>query len=93
MYSEKNTDRVIAHCKDIGFCCITPFFVNIFRRGTFRTIPDDSKGLDFITIGFYNITVIVIDDGFVRLQFFLSAEGKEKQECLFQGALISDQQY
>lgn len=49
---------MIAGCKYTGFCNMIPLFINIFGRITFRSIPDNTKGFEFISVRFYNITVI-----------------------------------
>lgn len=40
------------------------FFTNIFRRCAFRTITNNAKRFEFISIWFYNNTIIYMDDRF-----------------------------
>ena len=40
------------------------FFINVFCVSTFRTIPDNTERLEFITIWLYDITVIDVDERF-----------------------------
>ena len=70
VYFWKDTDRMIAGSKDTGFCYMVSFPINVFRRCTFRAITYDTKRFKFITIWFYNITVINVDDWFRRNPFF-----------------------
>ncbi|CUX14314.1 hypothetical protein BN3456_00045 [Clostridium sp. C105KSO13] len=70
MDSGKDTDWMIAFCKDTGFCDMIPFLVNIFSGCAFGTIPNNAKSFKFITIWFYNVTVINVNNRFRRNPFF-----------------------
>ena len=47
-----------------------PLFINILCRSTLRTIPDNTEGFKFVTIRFYHITVINVDDRLIGNPFF-----------------------
>ena len=66
MYFRKDTNRMITGSKDTGFCYMVAFFINIFSRCAFRTIPYDAERFKFVTAWFYNITVVNVNDRFGR---------------------------
>ena len=61
---------MIAFCKYTGFRNMIAFFVDIFCPGTFRAIPDNAKRLEFISVRFYNVTVINMYDRLCGNPFF-----------------------
>ena len=69
MNFREDTDRMIAFCQYTGFCHMIAFFVNVFCVRAFRAIPDNAESLEFITIRLYDITVIDVDDRFIRNPF------------------------
>lgn len=60
---------MIAVGKYGGFCNMITFLINIFCSGTLRTIAYPAKRLKFITIRFYNVTVIDMNDRVSRAPF------------------------
>ena len=76
----KNADRMIVGGKDASLCNMIAFFVNIFCGGALGTIADNPKSLKFITIRFYDVAVIDVnnsliwnspaDQGEIRIQRF-----------------------
>ena len=65
----EETDWMTAFCQYTGFCHMIAFFINVFCVRAFRAIPDSAESLKFITIRLYDITVIDVDDGFIRNSF------------------------
>ena len=66
----KDADRMSAVCHDASLRNMIAFFINIFNRGTFRAITNSPQSLKFVTIGFDNIGIIDVNNGFRRSPVF-----------------------
>lgn len=66
MYLGEDTNRMSIFCKGAGFCDMVAFFIDIFCVCTVGSVPDKAKGVKFAAAWFHDITVIDMDDGFVR---------------------------
>ena len=75
-----------ALCQDTGFGYMIAFFINIFNIRTFGTIPDNIESFKFIAIWLYDITVIDMNNRFVRDPF--TDRGKIGMQGFYRGAVI-----
>lgn len=65
----KNTDRMGVVCEDTGFCHMIPFFIDTFSVCAFGAVPDKTEGFKAAALGFHNIAVVDMDNGFIRDPF------------------------
>ena len=56
--------------KDTGFCYMVAFFINFFSRCAFGAITNNARRFKSVTIWFYNIVIINVDDRFCWNPFF-----------------------
>ena len=61
---------MVIFSKHCGFCDMIALFIDTLCRCAFRTIPDPSEGLEFMTVRLYDITVIDMDDRLAGAPFF-----------------------
>ena len=65
----ENTDRMTAVCQHAGLRDMVSFLIDIFCFRAFRAVPDKTESFEFITVGFYHIAVINVDDRLGRDPF------------------------
>lgn len=65
----KDTDWMVTGIKDTCFRNMISFFINTFCRSAFRAISDNTEGFKLISIWFYDIAVINVNDRFDRSWF------------------------
>lgn len=64
MYFGKDAYRMAVGCQSTSLRHMTAFFINNFGIRAQGAVPDNAGGFKFITFGFYNISVINVDDEF-----------------------------
>ena len=57
---------MIVLCHDTGFRHMVAFFINIFCVSASGAVPDNAESFKFIAVRLHDVTVIDVDDRFIR---------------------------